>query len=292
MKPSRSLVGGRALFVALALADLLTTSCLLGAAPEQFYESNPVARWCLSHGGWAGLAGLKVVTVLLALAAVAAVARRRPRAAGRVLRFACGATALVVVYSCGLAFAARALPNLKALTEQGRRIDEQLRAAHQYCRVMDRLTKDLCSVPCAVGEAVACFAATNHTGSRAWSATLRDQYPGKSDAERMAALLLDRPVQQPCPRKAGPRMGRRLRARRVHFRQRRRCRPWPCGPGGQGLVGHGHGARVGCPCPGARPGSLRRPGGVVPEQAAQPLPAGYRASSSGERDAGSGPCRG
>jgi hypothetical protein len=41
MKLSRSLVGGRALFVALALADLLTTSYLLGAAPEQFYESNP-----------------------------------------------------------------------------------------------------------------------------------------------------------------------------------------------------------------------------------------------------------
>jgi hypothetical protein len=194
MNLSRSLVGRRALFVALALADLLMTSYLLGAAPEQFYESNPVARWCLSHGGWAGLAGFKVATVLLALAAVAVVARRRPRVAGCVLRLACGATALVVVYICGLAFVARDLPSQKALTEQGRRIDEQLRPVQAYCRVMDRLTKDLCSVPCAVGEAVACFAATNHTGSRAWSATLRDQYPGNSDAERLAALLLDRPA--------------------------------------------------------------------------------------------------
>src|SRR5215471_13598299 len=72
-----SFFGWRGLFILLGVADLLITCYLLGAAPGQFYESNPVARWWLDRWGWAGLASFKAATVLLALAAVGVVARRR-----------------------------------------------------------------------------------------------------------------------------------------------------------------------------------------------------------------------
>src|SRR5262245_39400187 len=163
-----SLFAGRGLFVALGLADLLATSYLLGAAPGQFYESNPVARWWLDRWGWAGLASFKAATVLLALAAVGAVARRRRRVAGCILGFACGVTALVVVYSCGLALAGRRLPDDRAQAERGRRLEEQLRSLREYGYVLVRLGEDLRTGRRSLEEAAACLARTEHGQDPAW----------------------------------------------------------------------------------------------------------------------------
>jgi MFS family permease len=186
-----SLFAGRGLFVALGLADLVATSYLLGAAPGQFYESNPVARWWLDRWGWVGLASFKAATVLLALAAVGVVARRRRRVAGCILGFACGVTALVVVYSCGLAFSGRRPPDYEAQVERGRRIEEQLRSLREYGYAVVRLGEDVRTGRRSVQEAAARLAMTEQAQDPAWLATLRRQYPGRSDAERLAALLLD-----------------------------------------------------------------------------------------------------
>src|SRR5215831_6550499 len=86
------------LFGLLSLADLFLTLRLL-AHSGAVYESNPLARWWLARHGWLGLACFKAATVLVVVGLAGAITRRRPRAGGRVLGFACAALALVVCYS-------------------------------------------------------------------------------------------------------------------------------------------------------------------------------------------------
>jgi hypothetical protein len=194
------LFSGRGLFVALGLADLLMTCYLLGATPQLFFESNPFARWWLDRWGWAGLAGFKMATILFTLTAITILARRRPRVAGSVLCFACGATALVVIYSGTLAFATRGLSQMKALAERGCQIDAQLRPLQEYCYLRARLREDLQAGRCSFTDAVARLAATEQARDPTWLAALRRQYPGQSDAECLAASLresLDRPAPDP-----------------------------------------------------------------------------------------------
>jgi hypothetical protein len=94
--------GKQLLFAALSLTDLSLTWWLLSHSDGQVYESNPVARWWLANHGWLGLAGFKVVGVLLVIGLAAVISRYRPRAAGRVLGFACAALTVVVLYSASL----------------------------------------------------------------------------------------------------------------------------------------------------------------------------------------------
>jgi hypothetical protein len=186
-----SLFTGRNLFIALGVADLVATTYLLWATPGRFYESNPVARWWLDRWGWAGLAAFKAATVLLALASVAVVARRRRRVAGYLVGFACGVTALVVAYSCGLAFAGSRLPEYEAQVERGRRIEEQLRSLREYGHVVVSLGDDVRTGRRSVEEAADALAKTELARNPTWLAGLRCQFPGRTDTERMAALLLD-----------------------------------------------------------------------------------------------------
>jgi hypothetical protein len=94
------------LFLLLSLADLALTYWLLRQSDRQIYEANPVARWWLVQYGAAGLACFKGAVALAVLILVAFIARHRPRAAGRILVFACLSLVLVVVYSATLCPAA------------------------------------------------------------------------------------------------------------------------------------------------------------------------------------------
>src|SRR5438105_474748 len=63
--------------------------------------------------------------------------------------------------------------------------------------LLSRLGDDLRAGRCSVADAAARLAATAHARDPAWLATLRGQYPGRSDAERLAAFLrksLDAPT--------------------------------------------------------------------------------------------------
>jgi hypothetical protein len=102
MNAGRSLLGRYALVAGLGLADLALTAYLLRTFPGRLGESNPLAQWCLSQGGWAGLVAFKAAVIALVVGAAAAIARHRPRAARRVLAFACVATVVVLVYSATL----------------------------------------------------------------------------------------------------------------------------------------------------------------------------------------------
>jgi DNA-directed RNA polymerase specialized sigma24 family protein len=94
------------LFLIVSLADLALTCWLLRHSDGQIYEANPIARWWLVRFGAAGLACFKGAVVLLVLTLADFIARRRPRAAGRILVFGCVSTVLVVVYSAALCPAA------------------------------------------------------------------------------------------------------------------------------------------------------------------------------------------
>ena len=98
------------LFVLLSLLDLALTCWLLGHSEGQVYEANPVARWWLLRYGAAGLAGFKGAVVLFVLTLVTFIARREPRAAGRILNFACVSLVLVDLYSASLCPAACRAP--------------------------------------------------------------------------------------------------------------------------------------------------------------------------------------
>jgi hypothetical protein len=92
----------QALFVLLSLADLALTWWLLGHSDGQVYEANPLARWWLARGGWAGLALFKVGTVVVVVALSALIACWRPRTADRLLGVSCAGMACVVLYSIAL----------------------------------------------------------------------------------------------------------------------------------------------------------------------------------------------
>jgi hypothetical protein len=86
-------------FTALGLADLFLTWRLIQAEDGRVLESNPVANWWLLHYGWVGMTAFKVGMTLVIGGLAAAVALSRPRTGERILVFACGAQAAVVLYS-------------------------------------------------------------------------------------------------------------------------------------------------------------------------------------------------
>jgi hypothetical protein len=144
------------LFALLSLADLVMTWALIRHGRGQFYESNPVAAWCLRCHGWTGLAGFKAVAVLLCVALTAAIALRRPRAAGGVLALACAVTAGVVLYACYLRLACAApLTRLRTAEEHSARIDAGMAHIPGYRRSLTRLAGELSCGRRTLAEAVA-----------------------------------------------------------------------------------------------------------------------------------------
>ncbi len=196
MRTTRSLRGGYALLGLLALGDLLLTAYLLLLRPGQFYESNPLARWALEHGGWAGLVGFKIFLVLVAASTVTALARWRPRTAARVLHACCCLTALVVVYSCGLVAAAQAETGVLSLRDdatieaEARLLKDKVRQAREYTKILDRVSAELAAGHCTVAQAVRELAATEKGRDPVWLGQLRRLFRARTDREGLAASLL------------------------------------------------------------------------------------------------------
>src|SRR5262249_31133837 len=97
-------LGKLSLFAILSVADLFMTWQLVQGNEGHVYESNPVADAWLSYFGWVGLSVYKALAMLLVAGSALYVSLHRPRVGGRILVFACSATAAVVFYSCYLAF--------------------------------------------------------------------------------------------------------------------------------------------------------------------------------------------
>jgi hypothetical protein len=196
MKMPRSHPRKFALFAALGLTDLVLTCYLLRATSGWVYESNPVAQWWLVRWGWAGLVGFKLAVMLLVLTAVSLIARNRPRTAGHVLSFACGATLLVVGYSCTFLGTARCRgqaltreDELRIRTEAAQ-IDAEVHQLQAYYKLLDQLAEELNAGRDSLEALVTRLEATPKVHDPAWMKLLRIAHPARSDRESLAALIL------------------------------------------------------------------------------------------------------
>jgi hypothetical protein len=140
---SNPLIG---LFVILSLADFALTWWLIERSGRQVFEDNPVADELLTYHGWLGLALFKVATVLVVIVATSMVARRRPRTARHVLRFACAAAAFVILHGTIVGQTAKTRDEINA--EDNQNLAEFNREAQQ--RSLDslayaNLVNDVCN---------------------------------------------------------------------------------------------------------------------------------------------------
>jgi hypothetical protein len=196
MKTPRSLLGRLTLYTALGLTDLVLTCYLLQTESGWVYESNPVAQWWLVRWGWSGLAGFKLALLLLVITAVRLIGRYRPRIARHVLTFACGVTVLIVGYSCTLLGTARCQGRVITTEDEVRiqtesaQIDVQVQRMQAFYKARDQLVEDLNEGRVSLEAVVTQLAATEQVCDPDWLKSLRLAYPGHTDRERLAELVL------------------------------------------------------------------------------------------------------
>jgi hypothetical protein len=183
-----------ALYAALSIADLLMTRELLQAGDGNVYEGNPFAEAWQASFGLLGLSAYKAVAMLLATGCILYVSLHRPRLGGRLLVFACGATAAVVCYSCYLA---HHIDPSTALTQddawstrsRGQWLDQEMARQKSYEALLGQLSEDLIDRRCTLTEAVALLSESEKARDPRWLEVLHRTWPGRSDAECLAVHL-------------------------------------------------------------------------------------------------------
>ena len=188
--------GKLALFGVLSVADLLLTLRLVHASGGEVYESNPLASAWLELYGGTGLAIFKGLALLLVVGVVLYISLHRPRAAGKILAFACLATGFVVVYSCFLVglfgkapHEARTAEAVRDAEIHGQRLDRAISQERAYAVLLDELVHDLIANRCTLAEGVERLAATAKGQDPRWLDMLRKSYPDHTSAESMALHL-------------------------------------------------------------------------------------------------------
>ena len=178
------------LFLVLSLSDFVLTWLLLyrgGGA----YESNPAAAWCLQRFGWTGLIAFKLGMCLAATLLIAAVSRSRPRAAGRILYFACASLLAVVVYSGTL------VPEVFAQAEREESIEARRETLEDgfsryraYDALLNELRDQLCADRCTLIDAVRALLETEHARTPQWHQCHASHYRGYAKPELAAIRLI------------------------------------------------------------------------------------------------------
>ncbi len=187
--------GKFALFGVLSVADLLLTLRLVHASGGQIYESNPLASAWLELYGGTGLAIFKGLAMLLVAGVVLYISLHRPRAAGKILGFACLATGAVVVYSCFLAGLFGKSPHAAHPDEvrqaeiHGEHLDRAISQERAYAVLLDQLVQDLIANRCTLAEGVERLAGSAKGQDPRWLDLLRKNYPHHTSAESMALHL-------------------------------------------------------------------------------------------------------
>lgn len=187
--------GKFALFGVLSVADLLLTLRLVHASGGQVYESNPLASAWLELYGGTGLAIFKGLALLLVAGVVLYIALHRPRAAGKILGFACVATGAVVVYSCFLVGLFGKAPHeahrdeVRQAEMHGQHLDRAISQERAYAVLLDQLVQDLIANRCTLADAVERLAGSAKGQDPRWLDLLRKSYPDHTSAESMALHL-------------------------------------------------------------------------------------------------------
>ncbi len=184
------------LFAALSLADLALTWLLIQRGGGQFGEANPVAGWWLARHGWVGLAAFKAVAVLVVAGAALVVSRSRPHFGGYLLGFACAVLTVVVGYSCSLAWGLGTpadeppVGEIARLAEAHSLLQEEVDRGAAYRAVLEQLAGEVNAGQRSLNEAADRLGACEKGGDPAWLAQLRRLYPGRPDAECLAANVM------------------------------------------------------------------------------------------------------
>ena len=187
--------GKLALFGVLSLADLLLTLRLVHVSGGEVYESNPLASAWLELYGGTGLVIFKALAMTLVAGVALYISFHRPRAAGKVLGFACLATGLVVVYSCYLVGVFGKAPHEARAEEvqqaeiHGKLLDREIHRERAYAVLLDQLVQDLIANRCTLAEGVERLAGSAKGQDPRWLDLLRKSYPHHSSAESMALHL-------------------------------------------------------------------------------------------------------
>jgi hypothetical protein len=186
------------LFLCLSVADLCLTWHLLSHGEGQVYEGNPLARWWLVHYGWEGLTLFKLTLAGFVVGVTLLIARQRPRTAGKVLAVSCGILAVVVLYSGVLAGTVAACsvsdggldPELAATVARSRSLEQQIKQAEAYHRLLETLAADVIARRRTLADAARLLAASEQGRSPAWLHYLERLYPGRPVQACFAANLI------------------------------------------------------------------------------------------------------
>jgi Domain of unknown function (DUF5658) len=181
-------------FALLSLVDFALTFRLLTSGNGTIYESNPIAHWCLTQYGWAGLAIFKIAVVSLVLFLSVTISGHHPRAGRGVLAFACAVLVPVVLYSSALVGFKWHRDAQEELVEQNRSLDSTLAAEMQetaeYAALVNRLSGELAFGRCSLAEAVHTLQALERSHDLRCLAVLHTRFPGQSDEACLAANLV------------------------------------------------------------------------------------------------------
>ena len=178
------------LFLGLNLLDLALTRWLIHPGSAELREMNPVARWALSGGGWAGLVSFKLAMVLLAASLFVVISRSRPGTGARVLDLSCLAVGLVVLYSGYLvASNGTAVADLDRQRKKDEELQQVTRKAAADRAVLEGIARDLAAGRCTLAEASAHWRRCK-ADDPTWLPRLRRALGNDSDAECVALILI------------------------------------------------------------------------------------------------------
>jgi hypothetical protein len=181
------------LFILLSCGDFALTACLLRNSGGRVYESNPIANWMLREVGWLGLAAYKSASVFLVGGVALVISRYRPRTAGRLLKFSCLTVAGVLLYS-GTLLAIDRQPSCQedatGVKAKALHLEQQIRNAHYYRFLLERLSRDLIEHRCTLAEATRALADSAQAQDPEWQNQLQRIFPGHAGRRLLAAHLL------------------------------------------------------------------------------------------------------
>jgi hypothetical protein len=180
--------GKLSLYLTLSVADLLLTYHLLQQSGGSVYEGNPIANAWLSAYGWAGLILFKAMAVLIAGGAAAFISVYQPQRGGYVLKFACCALALVVLYSFSLVRSLGAetgQPDARALS-----VEKQIAVNYEYDKLIEHLRDELIAGRCTLVAAVSRLSTAEKAQSPTYLRHLHERHPGCSDSDCLALELV------------------------------------------------------------------------------------------------------
>lgn len=178
--------------IVLQTLDLILTNLLLsGYLRADVYEANPLARWILTTGGWAGLATFKAGCTAIAILAALLVTHWRPATGHRLLVLMCVLMFGVVSYSSVLAAQATDPEfQIESLTQANDDLDKAQQSFQTYLEMRNTLCIALLRGEVSLLQAVLSHQDLLDEYSSNFVGAYRDRLPKRYDISAQTTHLL------------------------------------------------------------------------------------------------------